>query len=393
MKRIVIACSAITMIAAAFTLGGCSAKATTDPRAEAPPAAKVEPELDATLVKVDHPDQFPLVPAVAHAAASDLNVTGAVSPDVSRNVPVPSLATGRVIEINARLGDEVKKGQILFKVQSSDIAGAFSDYRKAAMNQQQVAKNEQLTKIQLERAKLLFEHGAVPKSQLEIAELAETSSLTAVDNAKVDVETTTEHLKLLGSDTNHPSAIVEVPAPVSGVITDQQVTGGAGIQALSAPNPFTISDLSTVWIICDVYENDLASVHVGEFADIHLNAYPNRVLKGRISNIGSIMDPTLRTAKVRLEVENPGLMRIGMFVTATFHGQAQEMHAAVPATAVLHLHDRDWVYVPAEDGRFRRVEVTGGGMLPGGMQEIVGGVKPGQKVVSNALVMQNTVEQ
>jgi cobalt-zinc-cadmium efflux system membrane fusion protein len=383
-----VGCAALTI-----ALSGCSEKVSADPRSEAPPAAKIEQELDANLVKVDHPDQFPLVPSVPHASAPELNVTGVVSPDVSRNVPVPSLATGRVVEIDARLGDVVKKGQILFKVQSSDIAGAFSDYRKAVMNQQLVAKNEQLTKIQLDRAKLLFEHGAIPKSQLEIAELAEVSSLTAIDSAKVDLETTTEHLKLLGSDTNHPSPIVEVPAPVAGVITDQQVTGGAGIQALSAPNPFTISDLSKVWIVCDVYENDLASVHLGEFADIHLNAYPNQVLRGRISNIGAIMDPNLRTAKVRLEVDNPGLMRIGMFVTATFHGQAQEMHAAVPATSVLHLHDRDWIYVPAEGGRFRRVEVTGGNMLPGGMQEIVSGIKPGQQVVSNALVMQNTVEQ
>jgi len=374
-------------------LAGCGQKVKADAKSEEPPAAKVEPDVDANLVKVDHPDQFPVFTALPHASAPELNVTGVVNPDVSRNVPVPSLATGRVVEINARLGDEVKKGQILFKVQSSDIAGSYSDYRKAMMNQDLAAKNEQLTTIQLERAKLLFEHGAIPKSQLETAQLAEVSATTAVQSAKVDLETTTERLKLLGSDPNHPSGIVEVPAPVSGIITDQQVTGGVGIQALTAPNPFTISDLSKVWIICDVYENDLPSVHIGEFADIHLNAYPNRILKGRISNIGSIMDPTIRTAKVRLEVDNPGLMRIGMFVTAAFHGQAQEMHAAVPATAVLHLHDRDWVYTPAGEGRFRRVEVQGGSMLPGGQQEIESGIKPGDQVVSNALVMQNTVEQ
>jgi len=385
--------TALLCVVLAAVLAGCGEKAKADPRAEAPPGAKVEKELDANLVKVDHPDQFPLVKAVPHAAAPELNVTGVVNPDISRAVPVPSLATGRIIEIDARLGDDVKKGQILFKVQSSDIAGAFSDYRKAVMNQQLVVKNEQLTKIQLDRAKLLFERGAIPKSQLEIAELAEVSSVTAVDSAKVDLETTSEHLKLLGADANHPTGVVEVPAPVSGVITDQQITAGAGIQALSAPNPFTISDLSKVWIVCDVYENDLSSVRIGEYADIRLNAYPDRVFKGRISNIGSVMDPTLRSAKVRLEVDNPGVMRIGMFVTATFHGQAQEMHAAVPATAVLHLHDRDWVYVPAEDGHFRRLEVTGGEMLAGGMQEIDSGIKPGDQVVSNALVIQNTVEQ
>ena len=90
----------------------------------------------------------------------------------------------------------------------------------------------------------------------------------------------------------------------------------------------------------------MAQVHIGEYADIHLAAYPDRVLKARISNILPIIDPNIRTAKVRLEVDNPGLMRLGMFVTATFHGQTPEQHATVPATAILHLHDREWVYMP-----------------------------------------------
>ena len=134
-------------------------------------------------------------------------------------------------------------------------------------------------------------------------------------------------------------------------------------------------------------------VHLGEKADIRLNAYPDQVFTGTISNIGPILDPNLRTAKVRIEVRNPGLMRLGMFVTATFHGQRKETLAAVPATAILHLHDRDWVYVPAGDKQFRRVEVVSGEMLPGGMQEVVSGIKPGQQIVANALEFQNTVEQ
>src|SRR5262249_49403695 len=148
------------------------------------------------------------------------------------------LATGRIVEINARLGDSVQKGQLLFKVRSTDIAGAYSDYRKAV-------KNQQLTKIQLDRASILFEDGAIPKSQFEVAQ-------NAADNAQVDLETAIEHLRLLGSDPNHPSGIVEVYAPVSGVITDQQITNQSGVQALTPPNPFTISDLSRVWIVCDV---------------------------------------------------------------------------------------------------------------------------------------------
>jgi cobalt-zinc-cadmium efflux system membrane fusion protein len=96
---------------------------------------------------------------------------------------------------------------------------------------------------------------------------------------------------------------------------------------------------------------------------------------------------------VRVEVANPGILRIGMFVTATFHGQKRETHAAVPASAILHLHDRDWIYVPAGGKKFRRVEVVAGPSLPDNMQEVVSGITAGQQVVSNALVLQNTVEQ
>lgn len=344
-----------------------------------PAPTTVQPDLDSNNFKVDHPERFPLATAGEHIAAPELNVTGVVGPDVSRQVPVPSLATGRIMEVDARLGDEVKKGQLLFKVRSSDIAGAFSNYRQAV-------KNEELTRIQLARANTLFEHGAIPKSAQEIAQNAEDDNL-------VVLETTKEQLGLLGVDPNRPTGIVEVFAPVSGTITDQQITNQSAVQSYTAPNPFTISDLSRVWIICDVWENNMSQVHIGEYADIHLVAYPNRELKGRISNILPIVDPNIRTAKIRLEVENPGLMRVGMFVTATFHGETMERRATVPSTAILHLHDREWVYTPIENGRFRRVEVIAGNMLPNNMQEVVSGIKAGAHVVTNALVFQNTVEQ
>lgn len=369
---------AVLLAGLGLWLAGCG-NSKGDPKAEAPPPAQVEHEQDANLVQVDHPEQFPLAPAVAHEAASQLTVTGTVSPDVSRNVPVISIATGRVVEIKARLGDTVQKGQVLLRVQSADVSGAFSDYRKAVAD-------EKLARIQFERAQLLYDKGAISLNDYQTAEDVE-------NKAKVDVENTTERLRVLGGDVNHPAPIVDIRAPVSGVITDQQVTNAAGVAGLGSPNPFTISDLSHVWILCDVYENDLANAHLGETAEIRLNAYPDKVLTGRISNVSPVLDPTLRTAKVRIEVGNPGLMRVGMFVTATFHGQKKEMHAAVPATAILHLHDRDWVYVPTDDKKFRRVEITAGSMLPGNIQDVISGIKPGTQVVKNALVFQNTVEQ
>jgi cobalt-zinc-cadmium efflux system membrane fusion protein len=351
-----------------------------DRNAGAPPPLKVEQASDPNVFQVDHPDQFPLVAAVEHVAAPQLRATGTVTPDISRNVPVISVATGRVVEIAARLGDTVKKGQLLLRVQSADVSSAFSDYQKAVAD-------EQLTRTQLERAQLLYDKGAFSLNDLQVAEDTDAK-------AKVDVKTAGEKLRVLGStNLDQPSGIVEIRAPVSGVITDQQVTNAAGVAGLGSPNPFTISDLTYVWILCDVYENDLASVHLGQNADIRLNAYPDKTFTGVISNVGLILDPNIRTAKVRLEVRNPGLMHPGMFVTATFHGQTRERRAAVPATAILHLHDRDWVYVPTKDRKFRRTEVTGGDMLPGNMQEIVSGLAPGDQVVANALEFQNTVEQ
>ena len=377
MNRPTLAAVAVSL---ALIVAGCGAKAKTDPKAEAPPPAVVEPDQDVNMVKVDHPEQFPVVSATKHDAAPELHVTGVVTPDVSRQVPVISLASGRVVDIRAKLGDAVTKGQLLMRIQSADISGAFSDYRKAQAD-------EVLARAQLDRSKLLHEKGAIAQKDLEVAQDTE-------DKAKVDVETTAERLRVLGSDINHPSAIVDVYAPVSGVITEQNVTAAAGVKTLdNSPNLFTIADLSNIWILCDVYENDLANVHLGEFADVRLNAYPGKVFKGRVSNIGPVLDPTIRTAKVRLELHNPGQMRLGMFVTATFRGLTKEIRAMVPASAVLHLHDRDWVYVPAGDKTFRRVEVTGGNMIPPDQQEIIQGIAPGDRVVSNALVLQNTVEQ
>ena len=372
-------CAAAVPVAIALLLAGCAKETKADPAAQAPPPAQVEHVGDTATLKVDHPDQFPIVTAAIYKAAAELNVTGVVAADVSKAVPVISIAAGRVIEVRAKLGDTVTKGQLLMRVQSADISTAYSDYRQALAD-------ETLAHAQLERSRILYEKGATAQKDLEVAQDMD-------EKAKVTVETTREHLKVLGADQDHPSSLIDIFAPISGVITDQQITAAAGVQGLASPNPFTISDLSNVWVLCDVYENDLRNVRLGEFANVRLNAYPDRVMQGRIANIGPILDPAMRTAKVRLEMRNPGIMRVGMFVTATFRGNEQQTHASVPSSAILHLHDRDWVYEPTAGNEFRRVEVAGGRMLPSDMQEILSGVAPGDKVVRNALVFQNTTEQ
>ena len=236
---LLIVCSSLV-----FTLGGCS-KSHDDAAEGAPPPANVTTVPDATLFTVDKPEQFPLAAATAHPAVSELVVTGTVTPDIARNVPVVSLASGRVVGIHARLGDTVKKGQLLLTVRSDDVSGGYQNYRHAVAD-------EVLARAQLERAKDIYQHGAIALNDLQVAQDTE-------DKAVVDVETAAEHLRLLGNDPDKPAKMVDIFAPVSGVITDQEVTNAAAVQAFNTPSPFTISDLSSVWIVCDVYENDMAT--------------------------------------------------------------------------------------------------------------------------------------
>jgi membrane fusion protein, heavy metal efflux system len=376
----------LVSFAAMLCLQGChsvhaqtSADAATT--AGAPPDAKVVMAPDASLFSVDHPEQFPLAAAAEHPTTSELVVTGTVTPDVSKNVPVVSLASGRVLAIHTKLGDSVQKGQLLMTIRSDDISGGYGNYKQAVAD-------EILAKAQLDRGKDLYEHGAIALNDLQVAQDVE-------DKAKVGVDVAAEHLRLLGNDPDKMNFTVDIFSPTSGVITDQEVTNGSLVQAYNTPYPFTISDLSSTWVVCDVYENDLATVKIGDSADIVLNAYPDRMFKGKVSNIGSILDPTIRTAKVRIEVANPGIMRLGMFVRATFRGQTTEMHTIVPASAVLHMHDRDFVFVPAPDNKFRRVEVAAGDVLQENtnLQEIKSGIEPGQQVVTNALVLDHVLAQ
>ena len=349
----------------------------------APPPAKVIQVADMNLVTIDANDvaKFPLATATQIESASELTATGSVFPDIVREIPVISLANGRVMDIKARLDDNVKKGQLLLKVQSPDITAAFDTYLKAA-------NDEQLANKAFVRADDLFKHGAISQAMLEQAEDTEK-------DAKADLTAAEEQLKTLGVDKKHPSSIVNVYAPISGVIVAQNVTqaSAAGVSLSGSATAFTIADLSVVWIVCDVYENDIPKLQLGQEAKIKLNAWPDRPLTGRISDIGPILDPSLRTAKVRIELANPGFLRLGMFGTATFTSRTKETHAVVPADAVLHLHDRDWVFLPAGGNQFKRAEVHAGKMLDNNRQEILSGIQPGQQVVTNALLLETAGNQ
>ena len=373
--RAVVAAAVLSVL-----LAGCGSK---DQGSGAPPPAQVIHVSDMNLITIDRNDvpKFPLAQADEIEAAAELKTTGTVFPDISREVPVISLANGRVVDIKTRLDDNVKKGQLLFSVQSPDISNAFDAYLKA-VNDEQFANKADI------RAQDLFKHGAISEAMVEQADDAEK-------DAKADLVAADEQLRVLGVDKNHPSSVVNVYAPISGVIIGQNVTNAAaaGVTLSGSATAFTIADLSSVWIICDVYENDIPKIQLGQTARIKLDAYPDRTLTGRVSDIGPVLDPSLRTAKVRIQVPNPGILKLGMFVTATFSSLKKAHFTVVPADAVLHLHDRDWVYVPAGGNQFRRTEVRAGDIISGNRQEILSGIEPGQQVVTNALLLETAGNQ
>jgi cobalt-zinc-cadmium efflux system membrane fusion protein len=364
------------LLTAGLLLGGCKKEAKSD---TATPQLPVVTTGDMADFSVDKPEQYPLVAAEPYTARAALNVTGSVNPDIAREIPVISLASGRVVDIKARLDDYVKKGQLLLKIQSPDSTAAFDTYKKAV-------NDERMNNLQYIRSQDLFAHGAISKAMLEQAEDAEK-------DAQADLKAAEETLETIGVDKNHPSPIVPVYAPISGVIVQQNVTqaAAAGVTFSGSATAFTIADLSSVWVICDVFENDIPKISLGQEAKIKLNAYPDKVFIGHISDIGPVLDPAIRTAKVRVEVPNPGVFKVGMFVTATLASRQEQHFAQVPATAVLHLHDRDWVFVPSPGNKFRRVEVKAGEII-NGKQTILSGIQPGQQVVSNVLQLETTLE-
>jgi cobalt-zinc-cadmium efflux system membrane fusion protein len=229
MKR----CWLAALLPAAVLLAvGCgSSKPKVDEAAAAPPPVQVvEQHPDFNVVRVDRADRFKLVTASELEEKPEVHVTGSVTPDVERSVPVVSLASGRVVAIYAKLGEDVKKGQLLLKVQSNDIVNAFQAYDQAKAD-------ERLTSIQLERAKLLYDKGAISLNDLQVAQDAD-------EKTKVAVKSTSQQIKNLGADLNHDDPVINLYSPASGTIVEQNVVNSSSVHTPdNQPNLFTIADL------------------------------------------------------------------------------------------------------------------------------------------------------
>lgn len=365
----------LTLAAVAYVPLGCNQHGSMDAR-EANSTALAQ---DPNVFETKNPEQFPLVTAVKREVPDVLTVTGQVTPDVNRTVHINALAGGRVEEVKVRLGDSVQKGQLLMLIRSTDLETAIAQYKSDKADLE-------LSTNALKRANDLFGHGALAQADLEIAQ----------DNhskAEVSVGADEDRIRVLGGDVDRLSPVISVHSPITGVVVDQQIAGGEAVKSLdNSQSLFMIADLSRVWVLCDVYENDLGKVQVGDTAAIRLNAYPDKVLHGSVGNIAQVLDPTTRSAKVRVELPNPdGQLRPQMFATVQFTSRRKTGRLLLPVSAILRLHDKDWVFMNLDQGSFRRTEIHAGRSDADGMQEVLGGLDPKAQVVSNALQFSTAV--
>jgi len=361
----------LSQVSVLLTCIGCSRETAEEGTTLVP----VERASDPAVVQVAHPQNFHVVRVETRTVPNELHVNGVVAPDVTRTVHVTSLAGGKLVDLRAHLGDQVQRGQVIMVIHAPELSKATADYRKALADQALADKA-------LRRARDLWEGRALAQKDLQQAE-------NGAQKAAVDVQTAVEQIRILGGDLHRLSPLIEVHAPITGTIVEQNTTGGETIKSLdNSPTLLTIADLSRVWVLCDIYENNLTDVQVGDRAEVRLNAYPDRPLSGTVGGISRVLDPTTRTAKVRIELENPdGLLRPGMFATARFVSQDTTTHAVAPASAVLRLEDRSWVFREEGPSGFRRSEVQAGRVLPDGTQEILSGLAPGDRVVTDALIL------
>jgi cobalt-zinc-cadmium efflux system membrane fusion protein len=350
-------------------------------KAEPDSGKVIETNTDPNVFTVKDAAQFPVVQAQVRKVQDETRANCQVAPDVNRSVPVVSLGGGRVVEIKAKLGDFVTKGDTLLLINSPDLTSALSDYQK-------FKADEELARKQVARAQLLYDKGAIALADLEAAQDNDAK-------AKVDLQAAADRVRVLGGDVNHPGGILPLRAPISGTIVDQQITNGTGVKSLDNQSAlFTIADLSQVWVLCDVYQDMLPRIHVGDVAQININNSPDQTRPGTVINISEVLDPGTRTAKVRIQLPNPDrVMRAGMFVTSSFRSRQPVERVVVPASAVVHLHDQDWVFVPEGNGKFRRVALQLGPAAGDGMQQVVSGLQPNAQIVINALQFSSAVEE
>lgn len=359
--------------------GTASAAATpvVHPSAEAsPPAAWPDVEVSLTEEGVERAG-IVVVPVTADAVRDGVRAPGVVQPNAYRQVVVMPVVSGRVTRVAAELGQGVERGQMVAQIFSPELAEAQTRYVSAraelGAHEQELARTEKLVGI-----------GAASRQELERIHAEHTAK-------RADLESAASRLRLLGLSAAAIAALepgqgddatVHVPAPISGVVTERMANVGLNVDQVTPL--LTVTDLSTVWVVVDVYEKDFSHVRVGTPAQITTHAYPERTLDGRVSYIDPQVSAETRTAKARIEVLNPRRdLRLGMYAEAFFKSGGSGSLPLVPRAAVQHVADRTVVYLvdPAKPGTFIEREVRLGAAADAQMA-VLAGLQVGDVVVS-----------
>jgi RND family efflux transporter MFP subunit len=318
-----------------------------------------------------------VAPVANGTSAGGIRLPGVVEPNAYREVAVTPLVAGRVTRVSAELGASVRRGQILAQIYSPELAEAQTKYVSAKAMLEAHDR-------ELQRTQKLVQIGAASRQEMERIHAEHAAQTAAVESARSQLEllgVSASVIEALGSGSK-VNATTSVPAPIEGVITERAANVGLNVD--QATPLFTVVDLSTVWIIADVYEKDFSHVRVGNDATVTTSAYPGLSLRGRISYIDPQVDLETRTAKVRVEVPNPrGDLRLGMYADVVVTGALGASVPVVPRSAVQNVGDRTVVYLanPKEPGTFTEREVRLGG-ASGEQVEVTAGVQPGDVVVT-----------
>ncbi|MBI1727232.1 MAG: efflux RND transporter periplasmic adaptor subunit [Candidatus Rokubacteria bacterium] len=315
-------------------------------------------------------------PVTASGSGLSVSVPGSVMPNAYREVKVTPIAGGIVTKVHVELGAPVRRGTPLITVFSTELADAQTRYLSLSAMLEADHKK-------LGRAQQLVEIGAASRQELE--------EITAVHESRAtEVEAARQRLVLLGLSPSQVQALksvsqvvstIVVPAPINGIITARSANLGQVVAM--GQELISVTDLSEVWVIGDIYEQDFKTVSVGSEAAITTPAYPDLVLRGRVTYIDPRVDPQARTAKARIEVPNAdGRLRLGMYVTVSFSTPGKSA-VVVPRSAVQAIGDRHVVFVAAEgeDGKFIQRQVRLGS-LTGGSYTVLSGLRAGDTVVT-----------
>lgn len=324
--------------------------------------------------------------------AEVIQATGIVTPNETRVAHVRLLAPGRVEQVHVRVGDRVQSGQPLLTYDNVDVGELVGNYLSAAAAVERAAADADVANRALERATKLVDVGGLSRGEYERREAEHKRALAEVTTARAAMTNIERRLQRFGLSADDLTRLrassgdatswsrTTVRAPFAGVVTAADVAPGEAVD--TQRELFTVADLSTVWVIGDLYQKDIASVRRGQEAQITTETYPGETFIGRITHVSDMLDPSSRTAKVRCEVPNrDGRLKLQMFVTMGIPTATAHDALVVPAAAVQQVDDESVVFVQTGDDTFEK-RVVKAGVGTAGWVPVLVGLKAGERVVT-----------